>query len=163
MRRKHHRRSTRRHPARRSHRVRSLRRNPKIKTGALLGLAVVGGLAVWFLYGNKKKEWETAGVLPPGTGEVIPVETPAGKTIPASKQVGVPKEAPMPDWMKAAIAAGALIPGALPGTLVINAGYDWFKSDTPWWQKAGIAAGFLVPGAAMGTFLMNAVYDWFKS
>lgn len=163
---KHYRRLSSRRARSRSHR-RSLRANPKMNAGALLGLIVVGGVAAWLFSGSSKpkrrREWETAGVLPPGTGEVIYVPTATGKTVPASKQVAVPKEAPMPDWLKAALAAGALVPGLMPGTLIINAGYNWLTSTAPWWQKAAVSAGFLIPGSGTGTLLMNAVYDWWNS
>lgn len=155
--------SRKRHVTRRRHARRHLRRNAKKPDLLMVGALALGAAAILYVVaGNKKKK--EPGVFPPGTGEIVYVPPPSGgKPVPATTQVAPPADAGMPDWMKAAIAAGALIPGTLPGTLIVNAAYDWMKSGTPWWQKAGIAAGFLVPGAAFGTMLMNAVYDWWKS
>jgi len=157
-RRRHHRRV-------RHHRRSHLRANKTIKSDKnmiYIGLAVVGGVAAWYFLSGSKKQ---PGAYAPGTGEIVyqpqpPIPAAQGTSVPS---VPEPPSQAMPDWMKAAIAAGALIPGALPGTLVINAAYDWWRSDTPWWQKAAMVAGALTPGVLPGTLVLNAAYDWWKS
>jgi len=140
----------------------------KNMTALYVGVVAVGGAAVWYFMSRPKQP----GAYAPGTGAIVyrpqpPIPAAQGVSTPT---VPTPPADAMPDWMKAAIAAGALIPAAVnsPATvavivgtpLVVNAAYDCATSDQPWWMKAATVYGALIPGALPGTIVLNAAYNW---